>query len=157
MPRCGYGVGKPDPRVTRSKPYWSSETPQPLKFACFVTGMNTDHAEEQKKLFRLFEAWKYGKCVVKRLCCPHHLQRQFLSCGRRLNRISPRSEAWHAGRHFHQEWESYKVVAYKCLCIKLGKDRPNALTPEQQCYAALFIWGGCCMHKEMNSVKGGNA
>ena len=27
---------------------------------------------------------------------------------------------------------------------------------EEHQYAALFIWGGCCMHKEMNSVKGGN-
>jgi hypothetical protein len=39
----------------------------------------------------------------------------------------------------------------------LGEDWFNALTPVEQRYASLFIWGGCCMHKEMNSVKGGNA
>ncbi|KIM88216.1 hypothetical protein PILCRDRAFT_3255 [Piloderma croceum F 1598] len=30
----------------------------PLEFAQLVAGMNTDHAEDQKKLFRLFETWK---------------------------------------------------------------------------------------------------
>jgi len=31
---------------------------QPLEFACFVTGMNTDHAEDQKRSFSFFAAWK---------------------------------------------------------------------------------------------------
>src|ERR1700683_4498282 len=52
---------------------------------------------------------------------------------------------------------SHEVTAYKQLCIKLGEDKLDALTLEQQRYASLFIWGECCMHKEMNSVKRGNA
>lgn len=36
-------------------------------------------------------------------------------------------------------------------------DKLDALPPEQQRYASLFIWEECCMHKIMNSVKRGNA
>src|ERR1700683_1773409 len=46
---------------------------------------------------------------------------------------------------------SHEVTAYKRLCIKLGEDKLDALPPEQQRYAFLFIWEECCMHKEMNS------
>ncbi|KDQ06068.1 hypothetical protein BOTBODRAFT_181941 [Botryobasidium botryosum FD-172 SS1] len=31
------------------------------------------------------------------------------------------------------------------------------MTPEQRRHTALFVWAGCGMHKEMNSVKGGVA
>lgn len=31
------------------------------------------------------------------------------------------------------------------------------LSPEDRRSADLFIWGGCCMHKDLNSFKGGNA
>jgi len=39
----------------RRKPY------DPRNFSRLVTGMNTDHAEDQKKLVRLFKEWK-GSC-----------------------------------------------------------------------------------------------
>src|ERR1700736_2387848 len=55
------------------------------------------------------------------------------------------------------EWEVQEVAAYHRIRLALGEDQLDALTPEEWRYAALFIWGGCCMHKEMNTVKGGNA
>ena len=55
------------------------------------------------------------------------------------------------------ERELRKVAAYCRVCCTLGKSQLDALSPEERWYAALFIWGGCCMHKEMNTVKGGNA
>jgi hypothetical protein len=54
------------------------------------------------------------------------------------------------------ECEKCEVEAYKRVCITLGADKLGELRPEEHQYTALFIWGGCCMHKEMNSIKGGN-
>ena len=54
------------------------------------------------------------------------------------------------------EQESCEIAAYQRVCVNLGEDCLKALTPEERRYASLFIWGGCCMHKEMNSVRGGN-
>jgi len=55
------------------------------------------------------------------------------------------------------ERELHEIAAYQRICVKLGEDRPATLTLKEWHYVSLFIWGGCCMHKEMNSVKGGNA
>ena len=46
--------------------------------------------------------------------------------------------------------------SWSWICQHLGKEAINAMSPEEQHFMALFIWGQCCMHKEMNSVKGGN-
>ena len=50
-----------------------------------------------------------------------------------------------------------KCDIYKCVAPCLGEEALDALSPEEQHYATLFVWGGCHMHKEINSVKGGNA
>ncbi|KAF7336494.1 hypothetical protein MSAN_02304100 [Mycena sanguinolenta] len=39
----------------------------------------------------------------------------------------------------------------------LGKEAYDALAPEDRRTLDLFIWGGCCMHKDLNSFRGGNA
>ncbi|KAF8233804.1 hypothetical protein L208DRAFT_1265063, partial [Tricholoma matsutake] len=36
-----------------------------------------------------------------------------------------------------------------------GEKAWESLTAEEQPEVQFFIWSGCCMHKEMNSVKGG--
>jgi hypothetical protein len=38
----------------------------------------------------------------------------------------------------------------------LGRKEYEALTEEERRPLTLFIWGGCCMHKDLNSFKGGN-
>ena len=45
-------------RVYNGSPLGRQKPLNKLKFARLVAGMSTDHAEDQKKLFRLFEAWK---------------------------------------------------------------------------------------------------
>ncbi|KAJ7080892.1 hypothetical protein B0H15DRAFT_953240 [Mycena belliarum] len=39
----------------------------------------------------------------------------------------------------------------------LGKAAYSALSPEERRKLDLFIWAGCCMHKDLNSFRGGNA
>ena len=43
------------------------------------------------------------------------------------------------------------------LCIQFGKEAFTGLSQAEQCEVYFLVWAGCCMHKEMNSVKGGNA
>ncbi|KAJ7482108.1 hypothetical protein B0H11DRAFT_2232704 [Mycena galericulata] len=42
------------------------------------------------------------------------------------------------------------------IVTALGKEAYDALAPEDRRALDLFIWGGCCMHKDFNSFKGGN-
>ncbi|KAF8961286.1 hypothetical protein BDZ97DRAFT_1664412 [Flammula alnicola] len=43
------------------------------------------------------------------------------------------------------------------IIATLGQEEYNALSPEDRRHLDLFIWAGCCMHKDQNSFKGGNA
>ena len=147
-------------KVYNESPLGCQKPLNPLEFARFVTGMNTDHAEDQKKLFRLFEAWKAsceremrGQEALLSASLVETIPLLWNEIEQNITEIGGMAcwEALSPG-----ERESCEVAAYKRLCIKLGEDRLDALTPEQRRYASLFIWGGCCMHKEMNSVKGGN-
>jgi hypothetical protein len=45
-------------KVYNKSPLGHHKPFNPLEFARLVTGMNTDHAEDQKNLFWLFETWK---------------------------------------------------------------------------------------------------
>jgi hypothetical protein len=108
-----------------------------LKFARLVAGMSTDHAEDQKKLFRLFEAWKVS--------CEREMRGEEALLSASLTEIIPLLwketrkniedmggmaawEALSAG-----EWEMWEVAAYHQICLALGEDQVDALTPEEQC------------------------
>ncbi|KAF7966578.1 hypothetical protein HWV62_37835 [Athelia sp. TMB] len=131
------------------------------EFARFVVGMNTDHAEDQKKLVRLFLAWK--ESVEKELRGEEAMFSSSLSeLLPLLTEETERNITDAGGLQAYQalsadERESRERDAYKRVAMRLGEEKLDALSPEERRYAALFIWGGCCMHKEMNSVKGGNA
>jgi hypothetical protein len=45
-------------KVYNDSPLGRRKSLNPLEFARLVTGMHTDHAEDQKKLVRLFKSWK---------------------------------------------------------------------------------------------------
>jgi len=123
--------------------------------------MNTDHAEDQKKLFHLFLAWKES--------CEHEMHGAEALLAASLSNVLPflwretENNMSAAGGYdawmelTADEYEKHELKAYKWVCITLSVDKLGKLRPEECQYAALFIWGGCCMHKEMNSVKGGNA
>jgi hypothetical protein len=148
-------------RVYNGSPLGRQKPLNKLKFARLVAGMSTDHAEDQKKLFRLFEAWKVS--------CEREMRGEEALLSASLTEIIPLlwketqkniedaggMAAWEALSAGEREMR--EVAAYHRICIALGEDQVDALTPEERRYAALFIWGGCCMHKEMNTVKGGNA
>ncbi|KZP10314.1 hypothetical protein FIBSPDRAFT_913879 [Athelia psychrophila] len=146
-------------KVYNSSPLGRRKPLNPLEFARLATGMNTDHAEDQKKLFRLFREWKEA--------CEREMRGEEAILSAALADLIPllweeteRNISDAGGR---EGWEALSAdirearerEAYRRVCIRLGQDEMDKLTPDERRYAALFIWGGCCMHKEMNSVKGG--
>ena len=97
-----------------------------LEFARLVTGMNTDHAEDQKKLFHLFLAWK--ESCEHEMCSEEALLAASLSdvlpflWREPENNISAAGgyDAWTALTT--DEHETQEVEAYKWVCITLGAD-----------------------------------
>ena len=55
-----------------------------------------------------------------------------------------------------QEQEVQNKVTYERVCSQVGEKSFNAMSAAQQHAANLFIWAGCCMHKELNAIKIGD-
>jgi hypothetical protein len=54
------------------------------------------------------------------------------------------------------EQVSRDVIMMKRFTIRLGKEALAVMPEDDRRKLLLFIWAGCSMHKELNSVKGGN-
>ncbi|PCH40969.1 hypothetical protein WOLCODRAFT_16798 [Wolfiporia cocos MD-104 SS10] len=126
-----------------------------------ITGANTDHAKDQKKFARLCEAWKItSECEL---------------CGERALALMTKEElipilweessrtietaggiaVWDRLPECEQDRRHWETLA--AVITRLGEASYDALTDEEKRRARLFVWGGCCMHKDLNAVKGGNA
>ncbi|KAH7918088.1 hypothetical protein BV22DRAFT_990657, partial [Leucogyrophana mollusca] len=55
------------------------------------------------------------------------------------------------------EQELREVQVKNTLARKVGEDVFATLTDAEKRQWTLIVRAGCCMHKELNSVKGGNA
>jgi hypothetical protein len=63
-----------------------------------------------------------------------------------------------------EKWDSMDAVSRQPFLTEmmeeiaqtLGTEVLNSLPPEEKRSVELFFWAGCSMHKELNSVKGGN-
>ncbi|KAF9231631.1 hypothetical protein BU15DRAFT_68173 [Melanogaster broomeanus] len=123
-----------------------------------VKGMLTDHAEDQKKLVRLFLEWKQT--------CEREV------CGERALATLPPDDitayAWKMMQGILQDaggpegWEALAVEEQnrrlqhaRCtLYHEIGVENFSLLSQDEKDATDFFIWGGCCMHKELNAVKG---
>ncbi|KAJ7021279.1 hypothetical protein C8F04DRAFT_973055, partial [Mycena alexandri] len=63
-------------------------------------------------------------------------------------------EAWNALSPAEQTERDVKMMDN--IVTVLGREPYNALNPSDHQRIDLFVWGGCCMHKDLNSFKGGN-
>ena len=52
--------------------------------------------------------------------------------------------------------DEINAAVYKKACICLGVAEFEKLTLQEKQDVELFIWAGCCMHKDLNCVKGGD-
>ncbi|GJE89766.1 hypothetical protein PsYK624_058730 [Phanerochaete sordida] len=129
-------------------------------FARKLLGMHTDHAEDQRKLERTFRQWK--KLVARHDLGTASLenptpevQKLIASANEEKIRNLGGLEAWRALSA--DEQAAHDVEMIQRLAESLGDLAYAALDAELQRQLDLFFWAGCCMHKELNSVKGGNA
>ena len=125
-----------------------------------IRGMLTDHAADQKKLARNIEEWR-RECYFK-------LQGEQVLLSMPLAEsvaiIREENDKKFATAGGIDVWNSLpedakdeiNAAVYKKVCIRLGVAEFEKLTLQEKQDVELFIWAGCCMHKELNSVKGGN-
>ncbi|GLB36791.1 hypothetical protein LshimejAT787_0310830 [Lyophyllum shimeji] len=125
-----------------------------------LKGMNTDHAEDQKKLARLLQAMKdayererRGEKIVESMDLAEMLP---ILCQASTNAMTTAGgpDAWN--ELSEEEQEALNLKAYHDLCTILGKKDYDSMSDTDKRTVDFFVWAGCCMHKELNSVKGGN-
>lgn len=129
--------------------------------AAKVKGMNTDHAADQKKLASMLCEWKIT-------CDRDERAARALSDGIAVVEFEAllKEELTHmvSNTGGARSWEVAPEVdhirlsedARQRATRRFGDARFAALSDAEKCRIDLFVWGGCCMHKELNSVKGGN-
>jgi len=126
-----------------------------------ATAMNSDHAKDQKSVAH---HWKELKIESKREVHSEEilLSKSAMECmSVILNSMvihiehDGGYERWNALDD--EEKRKQLTEVHKQICVQFGNEAFAALSNEDQKMADLFIWMGCCMHKELNSVKGGNS
>ena len=126
-------------------------------FANKLTGMNTDHAEDQKKLFRLLESWKrtiftisQGKEAILRTP-PSDLL--FMLANKQESQISHLGglQVWNSLSESDQNRINNEI--YQTICQRLGEDVFQTLSPEERNERFLFVWTGCSMHRSLTRSK----
>ncbi|KAJ7585750.1 hypothetical protein C8J56DRAFT_862229 [Mycena floridula] len=130
-----------------------------LTFAQGLRAMNGDHANNEKKTASLMEEWKTEITIDA------------------LGTESLAKQTGDAVTALIQEWNFKKVddaggfeawvqlsseeravidtATVAAIVESLGKAAFEALPAPERRSLSLFLWSGCCMHKEQNSFKGG--
>ncbi|KAJ2971055.1 hypothetical protein NUW54_g12592 [Trametes sanguinea] len=130
-------------------------------FATKITGMLTDHAEDQKKLVRLVQDWKRGcdrelRGETARAKMP--VTELLLVVAEETTAAMEReggAAAW--DQLSPEELESQNIQIARAVILRVGEEAYNELSDDERSLADLFIHACCCMHKELNTVKGGYA
>ncbi|EUC54653.1 hypothetical protein RSOL_063630 [Rhizoctonia solani AG-3 Rhs1AP] len=119
-------------------------------------GVLTDHASDQKKFFQLLVEWK--KNIDCNFCAAQKLKtmtvdQQLYALTNYLDNTSNGVESWRTlpsdqqAAIFHNAWLALVAETGEAEFQKLGVD--------EQLDIDFLAWAGCCMHKELNAVKGG--
>jgi len=144
---------------TKTRPVGSSSHLSGNDILRKTVGINSDHAEDQKSATRIFVDLRHVAWMI-------HLgeeevghmgteDRAKWERGIKLAAIdaSGSSSTWQLlsdadqDRHFQLERDRQ--------LRELGNSAFTALPPKAQRGITLFVWVGCCMHKDLNCVKGG--
>jgi hypothetical protein len=130
------------------------------EFFKLLKGMHTDHAEDQKKLVHLIQALKEayeresrGETELLSMDVVQLLP-ILLEVGQRMVEHAGGPDAWDSLSK--EDQEARHQESYRELCREVGSKQFESLSSEEKRSVDLFLWAGCCMHKELNSVKGGN-
>ena len=134
-----------------------------LKYADFIRdlkGLNGDHAGDQKKLAQLLKDLKEELALQtlgsEKLVEMTASQRLSLLMNEHKKKVALAGgeKAWDA--FSDEEKAVYNNEMLKDLTRDLGEAAYDKLSDHEKAMLNLFVWVGCCMHKDLNSVKGGN-
>ncbi|KAJ7433147.1 hypothetical protein B0H11DRAFT_1759292 [Mycena galericulata] len=123
-----------------------------------VTGWHSDHAEDQKKLFRLARAMKLrlererrGERTIAQMA-PEQWAEVLFKISHDAVTAAGGIAAWE--KLGDEERLSRHDEAFTAFVRAIGEAEFEKLTLEEKENVDLFIWGGCCMHKHLNVFKG---
>lgn len=66
------------------------------------------------------------------------------------------ADIWEQMTHSSEEQELREAGLTQDIALKLGKSSYSSLADSERREYELFFRGGCCMHKDLNAVKGGD-
>ncbi|KAI0352435.1 hypothetical protein OH77DRAFT_1460105 [Trametes cingulata] len=143
-----------------ASPYGRDTPLDARELICKITGMTTDHANDQKKLHRLVSAWK-ERCdreirgeKAMMLMVEDDLGALLEDTTAQAIREVGGPKKWDAMDD--AEKTAWDEAILQRVVRRLGDEQYASLPPEEKRSASLFVSGYCCMHKELNAVKGGN-
>ncbi|KAJ3973309.1 hypothetical protein EV361DRAFT_843701 [Lentinula raphanica] len=124
-----------------------------------VTGFHSDHAADQKKLFTLMKNWKQqldreerGQRAIKNLSDNEYACLVFQGAQALIQKAGGPT-AW---ERLSLEERTHRIAEMKKQLVRdIGEAEFQKLTNTEKSEVDLFLWAGCCMHKEMNAFKGG--
>ncbi|KAG8736414.1 hypothetical protein FRC10_009332, partial [Ceratobasidium sp. 414] len=127
-------------------------------FASKLRGMLSDHASDQKLLYEILTKWKQN-CDRK---TRGTLALQEMSRDDQLQALSKQlEEAYeHIGSQEAPTLDQQRTLihnAWLALALLIGETEFQKLTKEEKLDVDFIAWTGCCMHKELNAVKGSAA
>ncbi|KAE9401716.1 hypothetical protein BT96DRAFT_817577 [Gymnopus androsaceus JB14] len=130
------------------------------EFFVMLKAMNSDHAKDQLKLVAIIEALKKlfehelrGEQII--LGMPLMDQLEMLTrVGQQAIDNAGGAERWHGLSEVEQQLQTKNT--YSQMSAKLGQKDFDSLLVAEKDIVDFFVRLGCGMHKEMNSVKGGN-
>ncbi|KAJ3505373.1 hypothetical protein NMY22_g17609 [Coprinellus aureogranulatus] len=129
---------------------------QPDDFIYKARGSNGDHAADQKKNHKISRSWKeevtetrIGTEAVLALPVPERLAELAKRKVEAIDSIGG-VDAWEALSEREQDLVNAEILR------TFGREKMAEMDEEDQRQLTLFIRTGCCMHKDLNTVKGGD-
>ncbi len=126
-----------------------------------LTGMHSDHCAKEKKDFHLMEKEK-TLATYQSLGEDEILERsnqelipQFEMASKQMVQEAGGSANWDKLSDIEKAERQAKMM--EKLVIELGKESFAMLSDDEKRALKLFIWAGCGCHKDLNTVRGGNA
>lgn len=128
-----------------------------------LTGMNEDHASDQKKTFALVFKWKLTETKrslgLKRLydmSVDELIEAYFPQLLGKIEDVNREHgpDVWTKILTADERAQHERAVQ-QAVALEIGEDLYTQLPPEEKVLYELFLRGGCCMHKDLNAAKGG--
>ncbi|KAI0313246.1 hypothetical protein OF83DRAFT_1065825 [Amylostereum chailletii] len=124
-----------------------------------AAAVNTDHAPDQRKMVGGLKEWKEE--AAQAALGTAQLRNSYLFfvpiiAGAVEEKIKEAGgpDAWDTLSPTEQAARDAAMM--RKLSVRIGKNAFAHLLEEQQTALTQLLWAGCCMHKDLNSVKGGD-